>query len=118
MKKMCKVDEVFLFILEKSKGDIERKVEIKRIKDNFGLKKTATNNYLQVLLKYGLVKRDSSDKKSGYYSDATIKEYDDFVKNKRDRKININKKATDEMMNEFIYSGCPERVGTNLNVFA
>jgi len=117
MKKMCKVDEVFLFILEKSKGENCNKVPILEIKNHFGFKKTTMNNYLQVLFRYGVVNRENSLGKTGYYSAATKVQYFDYVKKKRNRKFNCGKHLIDKTIYDFIYSGCPERIGKNLNAF-
>ncbi len=118
MKKTCKVDEVFLFILNNTTGNSSSRISILEIKDHFGFKKTTMNNYLQVLFRYGVVNRDKSLGKTGYYSIATTEQYFEHVRNKRIKKFNCNRHLIDKMMHSFIFSGCPERIGANLSAFA
>jgi len=114
--KLCKVDKVFLFILKKSDGDVTRKIGLTSISNEFGFTRKAIISYIQVLYGYGSIKKSKEFGKTEYYSFYSKKEYFDFVNSKRIRKC-TEKSKLNKSIDDFIYSGCPERIGENLNIF-
>jgi len=112
-KKQFQFDMVFEFISSKTKMNENLSLSIVEIRDAMGLKKSSCNNNLQYLYKNNAIARNKVDGESRYYSVITDIEYKEFCKQYRKRGANINNVAS-KKINEFIYSGCPERIQKHL----